>query len=110
MHKYFFEKIQAKSLDASFPFSKGTLLSSATRMQIHTYLHPKTKQNLQIYTSIATKRILYFVLFNFHLHPKDSSLIKKNKDATTSKNDSTKNVSAHQMFSNYKEIKKVKLY
>lgn len=83
MHKYLFEKIQAKSLDASF--SNGTLLSSATLMQIHTtYIQ---KQNKSYYKSIPA-----FCTFDFHLHLKDFSLIEKNKDSITSKNDSIKKI------------------
>lgn len=87
-------------------FKRDSALISYTDANPH-YSRSKIKQELlQIYTSIAINRILYFVLFNFHLHPKDSSLIKKNEDSITSKNDSIKNVSVHLMFSNYTGDKK----
>lgn len=88
-------------------FKRDSALISYTDANPH-YLHSKTKQELlQFYTSIAINRLLHFSIFI--CIPKDSYLIKKDKDSTTSKNDSTKNVRAHLMFSNYTQIKKVKL-
>jgi len=49
MHKYFLEKIQAKSLDGSFPFSGGTLLSSAKLMQIHIIYIQKPRATTDLY-------------------------------------------------------------